>query len=410
MISLLLAATPDSEAFNIGYFIGAILGVLVILGAFAFSIVAIVKACTRRTTGWIVAGSIGGVFLLFFGGAFLFGVVTGFMKARQRSLSPDGSPEDRSAVAASATAQEIQGRDIPYKVTLPPGWAARRAVNDFDLMASRRSLYFGVIAEEGNMGGSEAILNFAQNRLRRAGSEVAFGETSTVRIDGRDWLTFTAKCQVQKIPFAYQYTVYAGPEGSYQLLGWTLQNLFDRDAGTLRDLTAAFRFPPALPASSQATPEPTAAPPQVLVGDRLNYKLTIPEDWTIKHKAGAFDLEVSHRTAYVGVVAEEGSLGTPQVALKVVQDNLRKKSTELQMNEAYEVKIDGRTWLQFTAKCKMQEIPLAYHYFVYAGPEGTFRIVGWSMQNLYDRDADQINDVAMTFQFPPAKGPSPGPK
>ena len=140
--------------------------------------------------------------------------------------------------------------------------------------------------------------------------------------------------------------------------------------------------------------------PQVLIGESVKYKLTVPEDWSVKRHAGAFDVETSSRGAYVGVVAEEGSLGT-QAALKVVQDNLRQKSTDLEMSPAYAVKIDGRDWLQFTAKCRMKDFPLTYHYFVYAGPEGSFRLVGWSMQNVYDRYSDQIRDVAMTFQFPP---------
>ena len=229
-MTLILDALPDSEAFRMGYIFGTILGFVFMLGMLIFSVVAIVKAFARRTTGWIVAGSIGGAFLLLFGGMIVVGFISGLMKARQGGTPGTGSAE---AGVASGTEQTIQGRDIAYKVVLPPGWTAKRAVNDFDLIASRRSLYFAVIAEEGNLGTPETMVHFAQTKLQGAATQMEFGETSTIKIDGRDWLLFTAKCQVEKIPFAYQYAVYAGPEGSYQLIGWTLQNLFDRSAGTL---------------------------------------------------------------------------------------------------------------------------------------------------------------------------------
>ena len=399
-MNLLLDVDPSSAGYKAGYVFGIVLGVAIMLGGFAFSIVAVVKAFTRRTTGWIIMGSICGVFLLILGGAFTAGVINGVMTARRNAASrtDTGVP----AAPVSDVAQTIQGRDIPYQVVLPPGWGSKRGVNDFDLIASRHSLYFGVIAEEGNLGSPENVLDFAQNKLRRAGSEVQFSAASTVKIDGRDWLQFTAKCQIQKIPFGYQYAVYAGPEGSYQVVGWTLQNLFDRDVGTLRDLGATFRFPPASSILPAASPGPAAAlPPRVLVGDGLKYKLTVPDDWMVKRRVGVIDLEVSHHAMYVGVVAEEASLGTPQTALKVAQTNLRNKATELQISQASPVKIDGRDWLQFTASCKVDGIPFVYHYFVYAGAEGSYQILGWSMQNLYEREAAQINDVATTFQFPP---------
>ncbi len=399
----------DDPAFKIGYYVGIVIGLGIVLGALGFSVFAIIKAFTRRTTGWIVTASICGGGLLLFGSLTILGFINGFTKARQAARQGDGGA---SAAPASSTAQTIQGLDVPYKVVLPPGWTAKRTVNDFDVLASHRSLYFGVIAEEGALGTSETIVNFAQNKLRSSASELQIGETSTVKIDGHDWLTFSAKCQVQKIPFAYHYSIYAGPEGSFQILSWTLQSLYDRDVGAMRDLAATFRFPPSPGAAKAGDPTPAATPPpaapQVLVGESVSYKLTVPGDWSVERKAGAFDVETSHRGAYVGIVAEEGSLGTPQVALKIVQDNLRQKATGLQMGQAYAVRIDGRDWLQFTAKCQMKDVPLAYHYFVYAGPEGSFRIVGWTLQNVYDRYADQIRDVAMTFQFPPpAATPAP---
>ena len=49
---------------------------------------------------------------------------------------------------------------------------------------------------------------------------------------------------VEKIPFAYQFYVYTGPEGTFQLLGWTFENLFEREAPQIREVLQSFKFPP----------------------------------------------------------------------------------------------------------------------------------------------------------------------
>jgi len=395
---LLLDVDPNSAASKMGHVVGIIVGLATVLSVFAFCVVAVVKAFTRRTVGWIVAGSFGGILLLLFSVGFVAGFIRGFQNAARAHAS---APPTATPAPVSNATQTIRGRDIPYQVVLPPGWEAKRGVNDFDLVASRRTLYFTVIAEEANLGSPETLLDFVQNKLRREASDVQFSTASPVKIDGHDWLEFTVKCRLNDVPFAYQCAVYAGPEGSYQLMGWTFQNLFDREVGTLRSLDATFRFPPATTAPPPTSASPTAAPSQVLSGGDLKYQLTVPDDWMVKRKVGIIDLEVSHHALYVGVVAEEGSVGTPAAALKAVQSNLRSKATELQMGEASPIKIDGRDWLQFIARCKIDGYPIVYHYFVYAGAEGSYHILGWTMQNLYEREAAQINDVATTFRFPP---------
>ncbi len=49
-----------SSAEHFGYIIGLVMGIGFLLAVVAFSIFAIIKAFTRKTTGWIIAGSFGG--------------------------------------------------------------------------------------------------------------------------------------------------------------------------------------------------------------------------------------------------------------------------------------------------------------------------------------------------------------
>jgi len=50
-------------------------------------------------------------------------------------------------------------------------------------------------------------------------------------------------CVISKIPFTYEYYLYSGREGTYQVVGWTARNLYERDAPLLRDVMQTFRFP-----------------------------------------------------------------------------------------------------------------------------------------------------------------------
>ena len=69
----------------------------------------------------------------------------------------------------------------------------------------------------------------------------------SVIIDGRQWLQFTAKCKIQLIPFTYQFYVHTDKEGSFQIIGWTFQNLWERESAKLRESMLTFHFPPPAP-------------------------------------------------------------------------------------------------------------------------------------------------------------------
>jgi hypothetical protein len=70
-------------------------------------------------------------------------------------------------------------------------------------------------------------------------------------IDGRQWLEYEVSCRVENIPFSYLFHVYSGPEGSYQVVGWTFQNLFPANRAKMREVAESFRFPPAKPAAAK---------------------------------------------------------------------------------------------------------------------------------------------------------------
>lgn len=235
-----LAEVAQSDAFRVGYVIGLVLAFAAMLAVAIFGIVAIVLAFTKRTGGWIVVGCIGGAALL--GLAFLF--TTGFVRGFQRGY--DNARARRVEGGAPALAPvRITGQVLPFTVEQPAGWHLLRKQMAYDVVLSLAEDYVGLIVEEADLGNSTKIAELARQRIGSAGSDVTCGDDESITIDGRTWVAFTVKCKVQDIPFAYQYYVYTGKEGTFQIMGWTFQNLWDRDVTKIRTVMQSFRFPPA---------------------------------------------------------------------------------------------------------------------------------------------------------------------
>ena len=240
-----------SDAYAVGEAIGMLIGVAVVIGIVVFAIIALIKAFTRRTTGWIIAGTIGGLILSVPVLLVVIGMIIGLSSARKSSGTRSAVPPRDSTLRTAATpplvapssAQTVRGSDLSYTLTLPPEWTAKRKVEDFDVLASRKSLYVGVIAEEGSLGTPETIATIAREKIKSTGTDLRWSEPTQLLLDGRSWLQFMARCKVDTIPVTYQFYVYSGDEGTFQVVGWTTQDLYDRDAGLMRDVMRTFRFP-----------------------------------------------------------------------------------------------------------------------------------------------------------------------
>jgi hypothetical protein len=86
---LVSLSSPDTEglvviAVSAAYAVGELFGMLVLP---VIAIIALVKAFTRRTTGWIIAGTIGGLILLIPMLMFVGGFISGFTPGHQRVVN-----------------------------------------------------------------------------------------------------------------------------------------------------------------------------------------------------------------------------------------------------------------------------------------------------------------------------------
>lgn len=234
----LIAAVPDSAAGQAGYVVGLIIGVLLMLGITGFGILAVVLAFVRRTTGWIITGSFAGFFAVAFLIMLGVGFVKGFSKGVQSGLH---------SKKVSGEPQSVTGKTLAYTVQVAPGWTIKRQQGDYDLLANSGGVFFSVVAEDANLGSPKRLADAARTRINTTGDDIHMSDPEPVTIDGREWLAFTVKCKVKLIPFAYQFYCYSGKEGSYQLIGWTFQNLWDSESPKLRESMQTFHFPAATP-------------------------------------------------------------------------------------------------------------------------------------------------------------------
>ena len=112
-------------------------------------------------------------------------------------------------------ARIVEGTSLHYSLALPADWTVKRKHElskeeaDFDLVASHKAVYIGVIAEEANLGDVDTVVSFSRRLLTERNTDARFSNVETVSIDGRKWRTFNAHVAVEKIPFAYQFYVSA---------------------------------------------------------------------------------------------------------------------------------------------------------------------------------------------------------
>jgi hypothetical protein len=223
---------------------------LLILGIGIFGLVSIVMAFTKRTTGWIVMGSISGVGILLVGGILVVAFISGFSKGFVKGFN-----NARERAAQSQQVETVTGKVIPFTIEKPVGWSVKRDQGSYDAILTNRSGYVGIIAEKADLGGNEPLAKFARKRFESIGADLTLGENETATIDGRTWIGFTARCKVDNLPFAYHCYVHSGKEGSIQLMAWTFQNQWQSEAAELDRIMHTVHLP-----DDAMAPAPAAAP------------------------------------------------------------------------------------------------------------------------------------------------------
>lgn len=139
---------------------------------------------------------------------------------------------------------------------------------------------------------------------------------------------------------------------------------------------------------------------QTIRGQNLEYSIEAPPEWTIKRKVQDYDVMMSHRSIYLGVIAEELNLGSAEVVANFARNRIKEIGSDIHWSDPKLLILDGRNWLEFSVDCKVKDVPLSYQFYTYAGEEGTYQIIGWTTQPLAEKYRAEMTNTMQTFRFP----------
>lgn len=170
------------------------------------------------------------------------------VETHQPPVAKTVSSEQRAEPGFAAPEEErlhsISGNVLPCRLNLLGDWKEFTQKGNFDTFYGIRGVAFiGVIAEETEME-TAMVAKVSERWLRKVSSvEPIFSNGGTTQIDGRDWMTFQVAAVIDGLKVRYIFSVYGGPEGTFQVIGSTTSNLMEKYGDQLETAAKSFTFP-----------------------------------------------------------------------------------------------------------------------------------------------------------------------
>ena len=177
--------------------------------------------------------------------------------SQQEAIAPEAEPAPTPAIeqitvsqetfepATNALTQTAHGQQVGYTLKLPAGWTTQSVAMDGvdNLSASCSNLNVAVVVQESKLSTSSEATADALSSLKASATEFFSSKPEKIVLDGRPWVKFVVKCRIEQTSMGYQYYVYSGVEGTYQIVAWTELPNFERDLRLMRTIMHTFRFP-----------------------------------------------------------------------------------------------------------------------------------------------------------------------
>lgn len=159
--------------------------------------------------------------------------------------SSQSAGSDQSAVGPS----DLENTETNVQITVPDGWRVvrdeLRRTDDIYAAYPPEQLYAAVLSE------SAAVLNqfdlennaVQYRRLIRSELDDFEGETrlGTPSIDGKPAVQYEIRGRVDGVPVVYLHTTIKGADSYYQVVGWTTEDGYQDNKGTLKAIVNSFR-------------------------------------------------------------------------------------------------------------------------------------------------------------------------
>jgi hypothetical protein len=138
-------------------------------------------------------------------------------------------------------------------------------------------------------------------------------------------------------------------------------------------------------------------------GTVLPYQISYPsmQSW-IKHAKGGSDYDQLYNCGdvYVGVIAENIGLGTPQRVCNAAQRTLTKHAPQRTFTTPLPITIDSHSWLTYDAAATIDGTNIDYRFYVYADSDHTFQIICWTAPGNFASTVPVFDRVAESFKLP----------
>ena len=239
----------DSSAYQTGFQIGQIIGIIVFLAFFvgcaALFVISLVKAISTRSKGWIIGACVSAVPLLILIALFVFGLAVGFNQGFRQSRDVAAAKRGEPSPLLTADMTEITGNPFPYKISVPAynDWKDKLSNPPYDHFLAYNDAYVGVIAENVGVATPESVRDFYQKNITQNSSDYSFSDSHEIIIDSRKWLTYDATATLKGVKIKYRFYLYSDNSRTVQILAWTEPVLFDRYAPVFDRIAKSFQFP-----------------------------------------------------------------------------------------------------------------------------------------------------------------------
>lgn len=278
--------TSQSAAYELGRTLGMLLPAAVAIGLFIFFIVALVKAFTRKSGGWIVGACISGVLCLLVGAGAIVAVVR-VVNART------GSTVDTRL-------KKMSSPDGRVEISVPSAWGPMNQLNEGAAILAGHGIreQYVMVVESPKADFVGSLEDFDRASLEQIKSHMTDGvasESTAATLGGCPAQRRTLTGVMDNMKLFYIHATVETEDAFYQILCWTLKSreavavpVFEQVLGTFRTKAG--------PPQAKPDPEPdTALAGRVhrLIAQQLKIEAeTIRPDARLIEDLGADELDV----------------------------------------------------------------------------------------------------------------------
>ena len=223
-------------AYQIGYFLGVLITIIMLIGIPVLFVISLVKAVRKREKIWIIFSIITGSLLVIPVIMFLYGIYLGIGELVDFSLNGQPDKESRNLIS----------RDSLCQITLPKHWVAMEDLNDeASLQAgnSFREEYIIILSDYKSdfVGTLEDHANVTSQSLLGLLEEGTKSDFEMIEINGLR----TFQCEITGVSeltkIVYLHTTIEGELCYYQVLAWTLPSKMPAAMEVFKEVIPSFK-------------------------------------------------------------------------------------------------------------------------------------------------------------------------